>query len=75
MIDTLVCPRDLPDNEKYVAKDGIKSQLLKFGKSRGPKLTEVLEVINFIIQDKKLVGYHLPMKLSDIGMIGQIQQK
>jgi hypothetical protein len=25
VIDTLVCPRELPENEKYVAKDGIKS--------------------------------------------------
>jgi hypothetical protein len=24
VIDTLVCPKDLPEGEKYVAKDGIK---------------------------------------------------
>lgn len=24
VIDTLVCPKELPENEKYVAKDGIK---------------------------------------------------
>ena len=70
-----MCPRELPAEEKYIAKDGIKAQLLKLAKARGPKSAEIIEAINYIIRDKKLVGYHLPMKMADFGMIGQMQQR
>lgn len=74
-LDTLVCPVKLKEPEKYVLKDGLKSQLFKLAQTRGPSITEVIKVMNHIIKDKKLVGYHLPMKLADIGIIGQMQMK
>lgn len=70
VLDSLVRPVELPGEEKYVAKAGIKVQLLELAKARGPAIGDVTAAINYIIRDKKLVAYHLPLKMADLGMLG-----
>jgi hypothetical protein len=33
-------------------------------------LEDVLEIISFLVDGKVLVGYNLPMKLTNLGLIG-----
>ena len=51
-------------------KDGLKSHLFEIAQKYGPKLEEVLELISFLVNGKVLVGYNLPMKLTNLGLIG-----
>ena len=68
-MDTLVAPEKLPEGEKIVTKEGLKTQLVKLGETKGPSLAIVKELIIDLIKDKKVVGYHLPIKLTDIGIM------
>lgn len=54
-----------------VTKEGLKTQLMKLGEEKGPPLEILRELITDLIKDKKVVGYHLPMKLTDIGIMNQ----
>ena len=76
VLDTLVSSQDqVPAGEKVVVKDGLKTKLHLLADARGPKLQECIDVITFLIRGKKLVGYHLPMKLADVGIMSQFQQE
>ena len=47
----------------------------KLAAEKGPKLYDVLQLVAFLIRGKKLMGYHLPMKLADIGMTALLQRE
>ena len=50
-------------------KTGIKSQLFKFSSMRAETIAKVRERVFKIIRGKKLVGYHLPQKMVDFGLL------
>ena len=71
VLDTLVAPEPFSDpSVKLVMKDGIKRKLYELAKAKAPPLQEVREALKFFIASRKVVGYHLPMKLTDVGLLG-----
>ena len=68
ILDTLVKPDDLPDGENMVIKEGMKTELMKLGQEKGPTLEMVRELITDLVKGKKVIGYHLPDKLNNLGM-------
>ena len=50
-------------------KTGVKSQLFKFSSLRAETIEKVRERVFKIIRGKKLVGYHLPQKMVDFGLL------
>lgn len=69
ILDTLVEPQGLSEDEQMVTREGLKTELMKLGEQKGPSLEVVRELITDIITDKKVVGYHLPNKLHDLGIM------
>ena len=47
----------------------MKRKLLSLALDIGPNIEDVKQVILHLIANKKLVGYHLIMKLTDLGLI------
>lgn len=50
-------------------KDQLKRKLLSLALDVGPNIEDIKQVILHLIANKKLVGYHLIMKLTDLGLI------
>ncbi len=50
-------------------KDQLKRKLLSLAFDIGPNIEDVKQVILHMIANKKVVGYHLIMKLTDLGLI------
>ena len=69
VLDTLVKPEQLGLGEKYVIREGLKTKLCQLADDKGPSLETVIKVIKFLVKDKPLCGYHLPMKLADLGIL------
>ena len=69
VLDTIVKPEDLEPGEELVLKEGLKTDLMHLGREKGPSLSLIKELITDMIMDKKVVGYHLPNKLNDIGIM------
>jgi len=65
VLDTLVRPEEFPEGCTVNVRDGIKKKFIKLAAEIGPTLDQVAEVIAYLVKDKPLVGYHLPMKLTD----------
>ena len=61
-----------PQQEDLAVKPGIKSQLFKFSKCRAETIEVVRERVTKIIRGKHLVGYHLPQKMTDFGLFGDM---
>ena len=74
VLDTLVKPQTLLQGEKYVVKEGLKTKLCQLATEKGPSLESVIQVIKFLVRDKPLCGYHLPMKLVDLGLMKSRQE-
>ena len=69
VLDTLVKPQELQEGESLVIKEGLKTELMKLGQEQGPTLELIRELITDLVKDKKVMGYHLPNKLNDLGML------
>ena len=69
VLDTLVKPETLSHGEKYVIKEGLKTKLCLLATDKGPSLETVISVIKYLVRDKPLCGYHLPIKLADLGLM------
>ena len=74
VLDTLVKPEVLGAKEKYVIKEGLKTKLCQLATEKGPSLETVVKVIKFLVRDKPLCGYHLPIKLADLGLMKSKQE-
>lgn len=71
MFDTLV----KPENHLAQVKAGLKQQLYDLSIQRGPTLKEVKDYVIYALKGKKLVGYHLPQKLADLGLIEHFNEQ
>jgi hypothetical protein len=69
VLDTLVKPEPLGAGEKYVIKEGLKTKLCQLADAKGPTLETVVKVIKLLVKNKPLCGYHLPMKIADLGLM------
>ena len=58
-------PEEFPEGCTVNVRDGIKKKFIRLAAEIGPTLDQVAEVLAHLIKDKPLVGYHLPMKLTD----------
>lgn len=65
ILDTLI----LPQIEDVALKAGLKNQLFKLSKEKGAPIEVVREYVSNIIKGKALIGYHLPQKMSDFGLL------
>ena len=59
----------MPEEVINKNKDQLKRKLLSLALDVGPNIEDVKQVILHLIANKKLVGYHLIMKLTDLGLI------
>ena len=75
VFDTLVKMQELPKGEKYMIKDGLKKNMVEFANDQAPELSLVVKVLNHLISDKVLVGYHLPLKLNDLGVFEKMHKQ
>lgn len=64
LLDTLVSPQ----SPNVSVKGGTKLALHRYAEARAEKLDRVLERVRSIIKGKILVGYHLIMKVADLGL-------
>ena len=70
-LDTLVAPETYSDPSVRVRmKEGLKTKLFELAKAKGPSMQDVREAVKYFLNNKKVVGYHLPMKLTELGLIG-----
>lgn len=67
VLDTLVRQNKYPEHCKLNIKDGLKQKMFRLAEDLAPSLETVAEVIANIVKDKPVAGYHLTMKLTDIG--------
>ena len=74
VLDTLVKMQELPKGEKYMIKEGLKKNMVEFANEHAPELSLVVPVLNHLIQGKVLVGYHLPLKLNDLGVFEKMHK-
>ena len=49
-------------------KDMQKLSLLCYAKDHGPKIDTIVRAVQAIGKGKDIIGYHLPLKLSDLGI-------
>ena len=75
VLDTLVSPPSaLVDPKTGLAKlkfkDQIKSKMVELANSKGPNITQVQRALVHIMKGKKIAAYHLPVRLADIGIVG-----
>ena len=68
ILDTLVKPQ----TTELALKPGIKSQMFKLSQMRAEHIDVVRERVLSLIKGKKLVGYHLPQKIADLGLLGEL---
>jgi hypothetical protein len=65
LLDTYIKPQH-PD---CLLKQGIKSSLFNYSKAKAQPIEAVRERFLAIIKGKTLVGYHLPQKIADFGLL------
>ena len=65
LLDTLVKPQNL----EVAIKSGLKQDLFTLSKSRAESIDVVRRRVREIIKGKKLIGYHLPQKIQDFGLL------
>jgi hypothetical protein len=74
LLDTLIAPPDLPKGVNVTQpKEGIKKRMIGLAKEIGPTVKDVAHVICHFVKGKMLTGYHVPMKLQDLGLMNVIQ--
>ena len=56
-------------------KNGVKSQMFKLSELRAEHIDVVRERVLTLIKGKKLIGYHLPQKIADLGLLGELDEK
>ena len=71
----MVKMQELPKGEKYMIKEGLKKNIVEFANEKAPELAVILQVLNHLIKGKVLVGYHLPLKLNDLGLFEKMQRQ
>lgn len=65
VIDTLVAPQV----EDVACKGGMKQALLKYAELKAESYDTVKARIMNLVDGKSIVAYHLPQKMSDLGML------
>lgn len=68
VLDTFIKPIEIAEGDKIQVKDPQKMVLIDFARDHAPKLKEVVKVLRYLVEERDLVGYHLPLKLSDLGI-------
>lgn len=70
LLDTLVGEQAMPHDVVLAApRDGIRKQMLNLAKDIGPSLTDIRAVFMHFARGKSLCGYHMPLKLQDMGLL------
>lgn len=65
MLDTLVAPQV----KDVACKGGNKQALLKYAELKAESYDVVKKRLLHLIKGKSLVAYHLPQKMSDLGLL------
>jgi hypothetical protein len=76
VLDTLVQPpsHHLTEDGKcdLIFKEQIKTKLLQLAADCGPSITQVTKSLVKLMEGKKIVGYHLPIILKDVGIVSNV---
>ena len=70
VLDTLVKPQ----TTEIALKPGVKTQMLKLSELRAEHVDVVRERVLSLIKGKKVVGYHLPQKIADLGLMRELDE-
>lgn len=65
VLDTLVAPQV----SDVACKGGTKTALLNYAQLKAEKLEVVRSRVIELVRGKSLVGYHLPQKMGDLGLL------
>jgi hypothetical protein len=65
VLDTLVAPQV----SDVACKGGTKTALLNYAQLKAEKLEVVRSRVIELVRGKSLVGYHLPQKMADLGLL------
>ena len=73
LLDTLVGEQNMPPDTVVAApREGIRKQMLNLAQEIGPSLTDVRAVFMHFARGKSLIGYHMPLKLQDMGLLNLV---
>ena len=50
-------------------KEGLRKQLNSLASDIGPTIHDIRAVIAYFSKGKALIGYHMPLKLQDLGLL------
>lgn len=53
-------------------KGGLRQDLFRVAKAKGESIDDVRARVLDLIKGKKVVGYHLPQKLADFGILNRV---
>lgn len=68
VLDTLV----KVDDSMIAVKSGLRTHLKNLGKAKGPTLEKVRAKVLEMIRGRVVIGYHIYLKLTDLGVWGQM---
>ena len=64
LLDTLVGEQFFPENTVVAQpKEGVRKQMQHLAQDIGPSLADIKAIIVHFCKGKKLIGYHMPLKL------------
>lgn len=68
VLDTLIKPQ----YQDLALKGGMRQDLHRISKAKAETIDTVRERVLDLIKGKKVVGYHLPQKLADFGILNKV---
>lgn len=68
VLDTLIKPQ----YQDLALKGGLRHDLHRIAKAKAESIEIVRERVLDLIKGKKVVGYHLPQKLADFGILNKV---
>ncbi len=58
-----------PQQKDVACKGGVKQALFKYAELKAESFENVKARILSLVHGKSLIGYHLPQKMSDVGLL------
>ena len=68
VLDTLIRPQ----YQELSLKGGLRQDLNRIAKAKAESIDDVRARVLELIKGKKVVGYHLPQKLADFGILNKV---
>lgn len=79
VLDTLVSPPTMLKDcstaakQRLVFKDQVKTKMVALASEVGPQISDITKVLVKLLEGKKVVAYHLPIRLQDVGIVSNFQ--